>query len=368
MVGKAPPIPRRARWPAWTVAACLIVAAGARLALSHLAWAETGRGVKAGNSRQETFEPYRRKIALVVGIDRYENGIDPLEYAVEDAKAMGRMLADRYEFEVRALENEEATRQGIINAIVSLESETTADDQLLFFFAGHGLSFGEGDQESGYILPQDAHGSTQDKAWYSGIPMTELVGHLVRLPPRHLLILLDACYSGYAAMRPRGSREGQPEQLLRRLTSQPGRHLISAGKRGERTYESAEWKHSAFVAELLGALGQARADHNQDGLVTVSELYSDLLSAVPKRSRGAQTPHLATLDEEQGEFVFVHIPPQQARIANFPISPEMVKKCIPRSECCQVCTKGKACGNSCLKATYTCHKGRGCACDSSEVC
>ncbi len=31
--------------------------------------------------------------------------------------------------------------------------------------------------------------------------------------------------------------------------------------------------------------------------------------------------------------------------------------------CCKVCSKGKASGNSCIKRTYTCHKGRGCACD-----
>ena len=31
--------------------------------------------------------------------------------------------------------------------------------------------------------------------------------------------------------------------------------------------------------------------------------------------------------------------------------------------CCKVCRKGKACGNSCIKRTYTCHKGKGCACD-----
>lgn len=31
--------------------------------------------------------------------------------------------------------------------------------------------------------------------------------------------------------------------------------------------------------------------------------------------------------------------------------------------CCKVCRKGKACGDSCIKRSYTCHKGRGCACD-----
>ena len=31
--------------------------------------------------------------------------------------------------------------------------------------------------------------------------------------------------------------------------------------------------------------------------------------------------------------------------------------------CCKVCKKGKACGDSCIKKSYTCHKGKGCACD-----
>jgi hypothetical protein len=42
--------------------------------------------------------------------------------------------------------------------------------------------------------------------------------------------------------------------------------------------------------------------------------------------------------------------------------------CIQRSECCKVCDKGKACGNSCISRKYTCHKGRGCACDADEIC
>jgi hypothetical protein len=31
--------------------------------------------------------------------------------------------------------------------------------------------------------------------------------------------------------------------------------------------------------------------------------------------------------------------------------------------CCKICTKGKACGNSCIARWKTCHKGRGCACN-----
>ena len=44
------------------------------------------------------------------------------------------------------------------------------------------------------------------------------------------------------------------------------------------------------------------------------------------------------------------------------------RACTPVEECCKVCDKGKACGNSCIRDSYTCHKGRGCACNAEEVC
>jgi len=31
--------------------------------------------------------------------------------------------------------------------------------------------------------------------------------------------------------------------------------------------------------------------------------------------------------------------------------------------CCKYCSKGKACGDSCISRSYTCHKAPGCACD-----
>lgn len=42
--------------------------------------------------------------------------------------------------------------------------------------------------------------------------------------------------------------------------------------------------------------------------------------------------------------------------------------CVPPSQCCKICSKGKACGDTCIRRDYTCHKGRGCACNQEEVC
>jgi hypothetical protein len=42
--------------------------------------------------------------------------------------------------------------------------------------------------------------------------------------------------------------------------------------------------------------------------------------------------------------------------------------CVPRNQCCRICTAGHACGNWCTKAIFNCAKARGCACDASKVC
>ena len=42
--------------------------------------------------------------------------------------------------------------------------------------------------------------------------------------------------------------------------------------------------------------------------------------------------------------------------------------CIPADQCCKICSKGKACGDTCISRSYVCHKGRGCACNADDVC
>lgn len=36
----------------------------------------------------------------------------------------------------------------------------------------------------------------------------------------------------------------------------------------------------------------------------------------------------------------------------------------PAQACCRMCRRGKACGDSCINRSYTCHKGPGCACNA----
>lgn len=49
-------------------------------------------------------------------------------------------------------------------------------------------------------------------------------------------------------------------------------------------------------------------------------------------------------------------------------APQGATDCVPRSRCCRVCSRGQACGNSCISASYICRRGRGCACNHVDLC
>ena len=42
--------------------------------------------------------------------------------------------------------------------------------------------------------------------------------------------------------------------------------------------------------------------------------------------------------------------------------------CIPRSDCCRICTHGEACGNACIQSRLHCHQPKGCACNARDLC
>lgn len=56
-------------------------------------------------------------------------------------------------------------------------------------------------------------------------------------------------------------------------------------------------------------------------------------------------------------------------VASLAIGPASVTCASPAwaatgyAACCKVCSKGKACGDSCIARDKTCHKGKGCACN-----
>ncbi len=52
-----------------------------------------------------------------------------------------------------------------------------------------------------------------------------------------------------------------------------------------------------------------------------------------------------------------------AAAADAPATAATVANELVAAACCKLCSKGKACGDSCISRAKTCHKPPGCACD-----
>jgi len=61
-------------------------------------------------------------------------------------------------------------------------------------------------------------------------------------------------------------------------------------------------------------------------------------------------------------------PARAAALSNESPTARLTAACRPANTCCRVCSKGKACGNTCIAADKNCHKGQGCACDEDNIC
>ena len=138
--------------------------------------------------------------AVLIGINRYQHPrIPKLRYAVNDAQAVERaLLAQGFRQDrILTLTDEKATKAAIERLLGDhLRQQVGANDRLLVFFAGHGktdqLRSGE---EEGYLIPVDGD---PNQLFSTAISMTALRQISDRLTAKHILYIVDACYSGYA--------------------------------------------------------------------------------------------------------------------------------------------------------------------------
>ncbi len=236
------------------------------------------RGIQVEANVKLHEESVKRSIGkrwgVVIGINDYQR-VPGLNYAVNDARAVGHKLNNLGFDEVILLENDQATKASIEGTLNGLANKVGLDDTVVVFFAGHGntLEMPNGSR-MGYWVPFDGN---MEQGIATGISMDTIRLLSQAIPARYLLYLIDACYSGLA---------------LRQMWPGDGangfvRQIITAGRSGEEVVEIDG--HGVFTNLLLRAFDGA-ADANRDGQMTVSELGVYLQSEVSRQSQREQNP------------------------------------------------------------------------------
>ncbi len=236
---------------------------------------------------------FGRYEALVIGVNDYTN-LRPLQTAVNDAVAVAQLLGNMYGFAVTLLTN--ATRTEIISALDSLRMRLGERDNLLIYYAGHGvLDTGEG---RGYWLPVNARQDSRVH-WLSNTTITDA---LKAMQAKHVLVVADSCYAG-ALMRGievmEQQRYSDRDAYVVRLVEKRSRTVLTSGGL-EPVLDSGGGQHSVFAKAFLAVL-QENAD-----ILEGQQLFSALRRPVVVNA--AQTPEYSDIryaGHEGGDFLFV---------------------------------------------------------------
>ncbi|MBI3637126.1 MAG: caspase family protein [Candidatus Rokubacteria bacterium] len=245
---------------------------------------------------------YGASWALVVGIDTYQHA-PPLSYAANDARAVAAVLPRLGFQHVRVLLDEQATKAAIEQVVYDeFQRRMGPNDRLLVFFAGHGVTvtLPRGGEE-GYLVPVDGDAT---RPALTAIAMDEVRKMGRRVPAKHILFAIDACFSGFAVSR-NIAPESVGEADLAAALQEPVVQVLTAGRKGQRAIE--EEGHGLFTRRFLDAL-RGLADRDHRGFITGSQLGVWVGTRVTRDSGGRQTPQFSALDGE-GDFVFVLPPP-----------------------------------------------------------
>jgi WD40 repeat protein len=288
---------------------------------------------------------FQLNLALVIGINDYQNGIPALATARQDAEAIAAILQSDYHYQVHLLRENQATAANLKQWLETELPEAIKianPSRLVFYFAGHGIALNGDDGPQGYLIPQDA--KLGDVSTY--LPMQQVEAALTQLSCRHCLVILDCCFAG--AFRWSSTRKLVPisetihKERYDRFIQDPAWQVITSAASDQYALDNLDLKgdhgiaknstnHSPFAAALMSAL-RGSADvyppatdgkPGGDGVITATELYLYLRDAVeiPTDAKNQrQTPQIWCLkNHDKGEFIF--LPPGQE--LNLPPAPSL---------------------------------------------
>ena len=140
------------------------------------------------------------KYAVVVGIDDYPGSRNDLRGPVDDAMLVRDALVNRFGFStdnIVFLQDGEATRLGIANAILRHLGQAGPNGTAVFFYSGHGTQMNDNLGITGRYDPESGNGVDEALAVYDGVILDEEVNFLLQqIEADNTLVLVDACYSG----------------------------------------------------------------------------------------------------------------------------------------------------------------------------
>ena len=228
--------------------------------------------------------------AILIGEKDYDDpSIPDLQNPIKDAKELKSLLENKYTFKSANIDTLfNRSREDIMQAIVQRCNTLTENDNLLIFYAGHGIGekdkFGDVD---GYWIPVSARKDLNA----SYISADDINKAIKRSNAKHILVIADACFSG-------AFTRSLPADAAKEITKQyavTSRKVMASGN-----LEPVP-DNSKFLFYLKKSLTE-----NQEKYITAKDLFDGFYKAILSNSDNLpQYAAIKNVGDEGGEFIFI---------------------------------------------------------------
>jgi len=233
-----------------------------------LIFINTASSTNLTNYKTTTSYNEREYWALVVTIIDFEYDVNDLNLPVDMMYKPLTSASNWKEDHVLFINNENATKENILEAFDWLSSKTDENDIALFYYGGHGgkIEDKNGDESDN----KDEIIATYERGGY--ISDDELNQKFNNISAKGLIVLLDCCYSGGLADI---NNTNDFNMDMREDIKGCGRVVIAS------TFEKAVALEVKGVGTLLTLslkriISKSQGDRNHDGIISIEETYKEL--------------------------------------------------------------------------------------------
>ncbi len=251
---------------------------------------------------------YPQGHALLIGVSGYRF-VTCLPVAVRnDVQDLSRTLSAQdlcgyNPANVVELLDAQATRAAVMEALEHLASRAGPEDTACVYFSGHGAVLNEATYEDSFLLTVE---SDLAKLPTTAISSDEFAGALMKVKAKRLLVFVDACHAGGAAIsKGVGGRQtphiksGYSEKTFAKLANGSGRALMASCRASEESSILHGARNSVFTTAILEGLRGA-ADTTASGFIRVFDLF-DYVADQVSQAVAEQHP-VFHADQIEGNF------------------------------------------------------------------
>ncbi len=233
---------------------------------------------------------HAKRIALVMGNDNYQH-VAKLQKAGNDAVAMATELRAAG-FEV--VLHKDLNYRAMVKAMESLYNSVSGGDEVVVFFAGHGVQIKNGS----FLLPTDIEANSESEVEKTSYGLNDMMDHLSQAKASFSLVLLDACRDNPLKSKGRNVSTGRG---LNPPDPPKGQMVVYSASRGQqaldRLSDADNHPNSVFTREFIARM-------RKPGL-RLEDLVREIQDSVERLARSVsheQRP--AMYNEARGNFYF----------------------------------------------------------------